>query len=357
MKDQLLSRYLTYFLFLQILVVQYTSRKPEFIEKYYSNGIYPYIAASYRSSLGWIPFSVGDFFYAFFGFLILRFFYIVIRDKFSEIRRYLLAIGATFSILYFLFQLSWGMNYYRVPLATQLHIESTSYSDEQLNKFTGKLVKELNALHLKTTQDSEQKITVPYTRKEIYKLAVNGYTHISKQHAFLNYKFPSVKHSLLSTPLTYMGFAGYLNPLTGEAQVNSKMPLPTYAFTTCHEMAHQLGFAAENEANFIGYLAAIHNEDVYFQIAGKMTALKYVLSELRKRDLELYKLHYENINKGILINFRESNEFWNSYENPFEPLFKKSYSTYLKANRQKGGIKSYSYMVNLLLNYKDTQDL
>ncbi|MFC2109799.1 DUF3810 domain-containing protein [Bacteroidota bacterium] len=352
MNDQLLSRYLTYFLFVQILFVQITSRKPAFIEKYYSNGVYPHIAAVYRKSLGWIPFSVGDLLYAFFVFLILRFLYIVIRDEFSEIRRYLLAIGASFSILYFFFQFSWGMNYYRIPLATQLNIESTQYSDVELDSYTKNLILELNELHLKITNDSTKKIDVPYSRKEIYKLAKNGYKNVSKTHVFLDYKFPSIKHSLLSTPLTYMGFAGYLNPLTGEAQINSKLPLPTYAFTTCHEMAHQLGFAAENEANFIGYLAAIHNEDLYFQIAGKMTALKYVLSELGKRDRVLYQQHIKTINKGILINFEESRTFWNAYENPLEPYFKKSYNTYLKANRQKDGMKTYSYMVNLLLNYK-----
>ena len=66
-----------------------------------------------------------------------------------------------------------------------------------------------------------------------------------------------------------MGFAGYLNPFSGEAQVNDNTPLLGTAFTTCHEMAHQLGYAPEKEANFIGYLACISNEDPIFSIRGK----------------------------------------------------------------------------------------
>ena len=37
-----------------------------------------------------------------------------------------------------------------------------------------------------------------------------------------NYKNVSVKKSLFSLPLTYMGFSGYINPFTNEANINRK---------------------------------------------------------------------------------------------------------------------------------------
>jgi hypothetical protein len=183
-------------------------------------------------------------------------------------------------------------------------------------------------------------------------MAKRGYYELGKTEKSFKYKVPSVKHSLLSMPLTYMGFAGYLNPFSGEAQVNSKIPMYTLAFTTSHEMAHQIGYAAENEANFIGYLASTYHTDTYFKLAGHITALKYLLSELHRRDQDLYKNIIIKVNPGILLNLQESSEFWSEYENPLEPFFKKSYSVYLKINRQKSGIKSYSYMVDLLIHYK-----
>jgi len=352
MKNALYSRYLTYFLGFQIILVQILSRFPNTIENYYSTGLYVQIAAFYRRSLGWIPFSVGDLLYGLFVFLLIRFIYIIIRDKFSELRTYFFAIGASLSILYFFFYFSWGLNYYRTPLASHLKIDSHSYTTDKLLDYTKKLVEDLNELHVSITQNDSLKVTVPYSSKEIYKLAKNGYKNISNKHPFLNYKFKSVKNSLLSTPLTYMGFAGYLNPFTGEAQVNAKIPLSTYAFTTCHEMAHQLGYAAENEANFIGYLASTANKDLYFKYAGQLTALRYLLSEIYKRNPNDYKKIKSKINSGILSNINDIYKFWGQYENPFEPVFKKSYNAYLKINKQKNGIKSYSYMVNLLLNYQ-----
>jgi hypothetical protein len=36
-----------------------------------------------------------------------------------------------------------------------------------------------------------------------------------------------------------------------------------------------------------------------------------------------------------------------------EPWFKKIYGSFLKANKQKGGIQTYGYMVRLLLNYSE----
>lgn len=351
MKDDLLARYLSNFLFVQIFIVQLTSRFPNFIEKYYSNGIYKAISLFYRTSLGPIPFSLGDLLYGILFLLAIRFVYILFRDKLSELRSYRLSIGATLSILYFFFYFSWGMNYYRVPLATTLKLEKKNYTTEQLNDFALKTISTINKLHKTVISDDSLAFKVPHSRKEIYKMAKTGYAELSKNHIHFKYVSPSVKHSLLSTPLTYMGFAGYLNPFTGEAQVNSKIPLYTYAFTTSHEIAHQIGYAAENEANFIGYLASTSHPDVYFKLAGHITALKYLLSELNRRNDDLYKNAIKKINYGILLNMQESNNFWNSYQNPFEPLFKKSYNVYLKANNQKNGIKSYSYMVDLLLQH------
>lgn len=44
----------------QVILVQFLSKKSDFIETYYSNGIYPTISKILRSLLGWLPFSFGD---------------------------------------------------------------------------------------------------------------------------------------------------------------------------------------------------------------------------------------------------------------------------------------------------------
>ena len=120
--------------------------------------------------------------------------------------------------------------------------------------------------------------------------------------------------------------------------------------TSVHEIAHQLGFAAEEEANYIAIQAAVLSEDLYMQYAGHSLALQYCMSEVRKRDAKQYKAMVATLQQGVMAQFQEIAAFWASYQNPFEPLFKKSYDSYLKANNQTEGIKSYNLVVGLLLN-------
>ena len=58
---------------------------------------------------------------------------------------------------------------------------------------------------------------------------------------------------------------------------------------------------------------------------------------------------------GILIDFKSTSDFWNTYKNPFEPIVKKGYNIYLKSNNQIKGINSYNYVVDLLISYFKTQ--
>ena len=167
-----------------------------------------------------------------------------------------------------------------------------------------------------TTNDT-LKVANPYSQKDMYAIAIEGYKNLSNDFPQLNYEYPSVKSSLISFLQTYNHTSGYLNPLTGEAQVNDKIPKTSYPTTTCHEMAHQIGFAAENEANFIGFLAANYNDDPYFKYASYRMAFGYCISELRKRDANLSKKLWERVNYGIVKDFKESYDFWQRYKNPF----------------------------------------
>ena len=58
----------------------------------------------------------------------------------------------------------------------------------------------------------------------------------------------------------------------------------------------------------------------------------------------------DKLPKGILENIREVRAFWEKYQNPFEVVFERSYDQYLKANQQQAGIRSYSLVVELLVD-------
>ncbi len=340
----------------QYFLIKWVSHYPNFIETYYSTGIYPYISKLFRFMLGWIPFSFGDAVYALAIIYIIRWTIKNFKRLKTDTKNWLLDVFSAISIVYFAFHLFWGINYYRLPLYKNLELKS-DYNTEQLVEVTKKLIVKSNKIHHDIIKNDTLPVDIPYSRSTILKMVPLGYNNLEKEFPNLEYHPKSIKKSLFSLPLTYMGFSGYLNPLTNESQVDGLIPKYIFPTTALHEIAHQLGYAAENEANFIGCLAAINHDDNYIKYSGYTFALRFCLNEIYLRDEDLFDSLSGTVNKGILINYKEMREFWEDYANPTEPLFKTTYSAFLKANKQDKGMKSYSYVVALLVNYFETKSL
>lgn len=333
---------LVVFFIIQWAFIKLILLKPQFVEQYYSTNFYLYISNLNRIVFGKLPFSFGDLIYIALAIYLINLFYTLIRTK--KYKLFFWKLAATISIVYFLFNISWAFNYYRVPLKSKLNIEKTEYTLDELLNTTDNIIKRINTIHVDITKNDSLKVDIPYATNEIYSMSFEKYKNSEFKHQ-------SVKNSLFSIPLTYMGFTGYLNPFTGEAHVNSLNPKINYPSTTCHEIAHQVGYASEAEANFIGFLNCIDHSDKYFNYSGYYMALQYCLADIYRKDEASFLKIKESINHGIILNMIEQKEFWNSYKNPFEKYFKAFYDAYLKANKQKDGIKGYSKMVGLLVNY------
>ncbi len=92
---------------LQLLAVNWMAGHPQWVEKYYSTGLYPLISAFFRRLYGWVPFSVGDLIYFFLialsiGYLIRKRHWIR-HHLWTFLRDGLVAL----SVLHFTFYLLW----------------------------------------------------------------------------------------------------------------------------------------------------------------------------------------------------------------------------------------------------------
>ncbi len=347
--------FLTLLLPVQIILIKVISFFPAFIEHFYSNGIFIYTSKLLRYVFGWIPFSFGDILYCVVIIMILRFFIKKVFKRGVAWKEIILDIGATLSLVYACFHMLWGMNYYRLPLHEILKIDD-QYTEEELIKVSEALIVKANHLHAKLEINDSLPIRIPYSKEEVFEKTVPAYNQLNGIFPELNYHPKSIKTSILSLPLTYMGFSGYLNPITNEAQVNGLILNYKAPTTSCHEGAHQFGFAKENEANFIAALTTIKYDDIYFNYSGTTFALKFCLNDLYLRNEEKAICLIEELRPGIRKNYREVNEFWDSYKNPLEPIFKGTYDSYLKVNNQPDGMDTYSYVVALLVNYYKTKN-
>lgn len=348
---------LTVLLIMQWAFLRIIAQYPTAIEKYYSNGLYNYISKFLNLLFGWIPFSIGDILYAALAIVIIINIYTAIKNKKLHLKNTLFKIGGYISILFFIFHLNWGLNYFRQPVYKTLNFENEKYTSNDLLHLTEKLIVKINQVQLSITKNDSIVIVNELNKTQIKEVAYSVYQQFRDKYPQFYHENLKVKHSLFSIPLTYMGFAGYLNPLTNEAQANSLIPKNNYPMIVCHELAHQVGIASESEANFIGYLATTNSDDVYFNYSGYLMAVRFCLFEIFQKDPEKFELLKIKLNKGIFKDIQQSEAFWESYQNWSEIYFKTFYDTFLKANKQIDGMKSYNKVVVLLINYHKTKEL
>lgn len=340
----------------QIILLQVLKHFPGFVEQYYSLGAYPILSKVSRYLFGWVPFSVGDVFYILIGILAIRWVFKNFRRLQLEPQWFFIDIIGTVSIVYFMFHVLWGFNYYRLPLHQSLQLES-DYTFDELLTTTKRFIEKSNAMHRELGSGNSLKIELPYSQTEMFKISLNGYKNLEQEYPQLKYSPRSIKKSGWSLGLTYMGYSGYLNPFSGEAQVNNLIKTYKFPVVACHEEAHQIGYAAENEANFIATLATLHNDDAYIQYAGYIFALRYLINEVARNDEAVYYELEKTLNPGIRASYKEMRDFWTEYDNPFADFSVIFWDNFLKANNQSDGIKSYNYMVALVVNYYEDRRL
>jgi hypothetical protein len=238
----------------------------------------------------------------------------------------------------------WGFNYYRTSISTQFGFPM------QLNPSKSELEALTSHFLTETNKYSGGRKNSPWNESKKQELSL-AYRHLSQKHAEIEYKNISFKHSIFGVLGNYMGYSGYYNPFTGEAQINDHMPVFTKPYTSLHEVAHQLGYAKESEANFIGYLAASSSSDSSMQYAANLEMFLYANGSLAREDTSLARKMMMNLPKIAVLDLKEYDAFVKKYQGPIDQTTTWFYSKFLKINNQPEGMRSYSRVTLWLLGY------
>jgi hypothetical protein len=334
------------------IAIKILSLSPVWVERYYSNGIYPVVSRFQRLLFGWIPFSVGDILYLFVGiwfvFRLLSLIRRLIRRQVDKAWLWATGRRIIFALLlvYVLFNGLWGLNYDRVGLPAA-NFNAQPYTTPELANLLTIVCSRLNTLDSLGGLDS----TRISSSRVLFKDAVRAYDSLAVHAPYFAYSTASIKSSLYGYLNDYLGFGGYYNPFTGEAQVNTTLPDLEQPFTACHEMGHQLGYAKEDEANFCGYLATRRSPDPAFRFSVYADLYLYTARELYLRDSNLVRPLRDHLRPFVRQYFRQVQRFNRRFENPFEPAVRGLYGHYLKANKQPQGLMTYNEMVAWLIDY------
>ena len=201
-----------------------------------------------------------------------------------------LAIIIALGIIYFSFLISWGLDYERLPFSKIYHLNVGPASVVQLENLCKKLINTTNNLRSKVVENDKGIMYIPEGKKSILKRSIHAFHVSSKIYPVLNGNYGRPKGVFLSQLMSYAGISGVYFPFTGEPNVNIDIPLYMLPCTTCHECAHQHGFAREDEANFISYLVCNNSGDIEFEYSGNLLALIYSMNALYNIDITKYNL-------------------------------------------------------------------
>ncbi len=337
-----------------IAFIQLFSGHPKWVETYYSTLIYPYISLVLRFSTGWLSISIGDLLYVFCILSFVYYLYKRIKRFRKQQLNWQICLQAIFSflnflcIVYIVFNFLWGLNYRREGIATQLNIQSNeTYTTSDLQNLTCDLLEAINAARLAL---GDSLISYP-THEQSFSMCEDAYQAISTKIPFFSYKIPSVKSSLLTEVVSNAGYAGYFNPFTGEAQINTDLPEFVIPFVAAHEMAHQLGYASESEANFVSYLVCSQSSNKWLRYSALFELFSIANNELLETDFWAAVLNLKTLHPLVKRDKRIYRNYLLGKQSYIEPVMKNMYHQYLKANAQQSGIDSYNEVTAWVIAY------
>lgn len=341
-------------LFAAAFCLLYSAANVDGMAQWYATHIYPVIVGSVGRIFGWFPISVSEIaLYLLLLMLILCFLRLLIhliRRKCGrrEVGRFLSGLFLTAAVLFFIYTIHCGINYHRKSFSESADIVTSTYTVEELKVVCQRLTVDVN----------ERVDLVERNKNRIMQLdgseqaeAVRAMEALGEIYPELSGYYPKPKGLLNSWILSVQNLTGVYSPFTVEANYNSSMTDYNIPFTACHELSHLRGFMQEEEANFIAYLACMESDDIAFQYSGSLLGWIHCMNVLRKADLESWREVREELSEAAEADLRANSDFWAQYEGKAAEVADMVNDSYLKANGQTEGVKSYSRMVDLIVAY------
>ncbi len=174
---------------------------------------------------------------------------------------------------------------------------------------------------------------------------------LGQRYRRLSGHYPFPKPILNTWILSVQQTTGVYSPFTVEANYNRDIAYYDIPFTICHELSHLRGYMQEEEANFIGVLATIGADDLYFNYSGYVSAWVYAGNALARIDSTAFATLYARINAHTRQDMLYNNAYWKQFEGKPAEAHEQLNDAYLKMQGQTTGVRSYGHVTDLMLEY------
>lgn len=261
-----------------------------------------------------------------------------------------LSILCAASALYASFVLLCGINYHRYTFAQISGLSIQASPVDQLKDLCVELAEQASTLREQVYEDSYGVAVCSFADSfQVAREAQTAYDKLSDRFPTLTRGYSQPKPVMASRLMSYCQITGIFIPFTCEANVNMDTPYYTIPAAMCHELTHLRGYMREDEANFIAYLASLQSDSPDFQYSGVMLAYAYVENALYDADKEAWQEASSKLSDGVRRDLAANSAYWKQFEGPVAEVSSQVNDSYLKANKQEDGVKSYGRMVDLLL--------
>ena len=314
----------------QVLLVNFIKNNPSIIDDYYPDYLYSNILKINSFIYSNINIPVGEILYVI---LIIILIYLVYR-VFSFRLNDSVNLLAFISIVYFIFYSFWGLNYFKTSISDELNIKN-NYEFEELDNTLNFIINKIN-----------QEVPLLQDFNELDFFEITSMTDLN------------VKKSLAPTYLLFQTVSGHFIPFTSESVINFDIPKIDLPVVIFHEYAHQMGYADEAEASFIGFMKAVESNNANVRYSGYFNALLNLLNEINKNHKEELEDYTSKLNERVISDINYYMEFWSKYSNNyFDKVQKYIYDLYLKSNNQEAGIMTYNKVSNFIIDYYQREKL
>ncbi len=260
---------------------------------------------------------------------------------------------AVCSLGFFLHTGIYGLNYYAGPMAEDIRLNVTEYNASELEAATIYYRDHANALAQQIQRNSDGTPNYP-DFDTLASQAGDGFyslTYEKGMSIFAGDRSP-VKQLGWADYYSSVGITGLTMFLTGEASVNPQIPVVSLPFTMCHEMAHRMCIAQEQDANFAAFLACDANERVEFQYSAYFMAYRYCFSALAQIDASAAARVRSGTEAQLLQDLSDYDRFFAEKEDTkATQIADKANDTYIKVSGDERGIQSYGDVVQLLVSW------
>lgn len=253
------------------------------------------------------------------------------------------------SIGVFLFVSLYGLNYYAPTIAQQMELPEKTYTVQELKEAT-LYYRDMAQQAAREVDRDEGGFFLPGEFSELAEEAGRSFAPLAEDYACFDGSKARVKYLLSSPILAKTGTTGLFVCFTGESGVSKLCYEIQQPHTMCHEAAHRLGFAREDEANFAAFLACCASDRPDFRYSGYSHAFVSCYNALYAADPESARKVWEGCSELLRNDLLRANDHYAALRNETaEKISDTVYDGYLKSFSVAEGRQSYGKVADLLL--------